>query len=88
MTILTHYANDTYFAEVRSSVETGFKKILSASCTIGDELAAVTIVRKYYGECAVPKLREITNKEIVRERTGGWLEDARRKHTYRVWTLA
>ena len=85
MTILTHYTLGTYKAQIRSSVETGFRQLYTASCTAGDKLAAEHVVRKYFGDQEALTVCEVKDAGEIRQMIGGFMDDPKRKQVFLVW---
>lgn len=87
MTILTTYTSATYKAEIRSSAETGFKKLYSASSTSCDLYAAKSVVRKFFGDAAAASVLPVTDPAEIRSRLGKFFDDPRRTKKVSVWSF-
>jgi len=89
MIVITQYSGLTHTAQIRGSVEKGYKLLYKASCTAGDEAAAKTVVRKYYGNTAADRLTEITPSEAKSRGLLPPTSSARKPHNpVRCWTFS
>lgn len=87
MTILTHYAGDTYKAQIRSDRKTGFTLLYTGSCTAGPQHAARNLVEKYFGPASAQSVRQLKDPAQIHELTGGWHLAPSRKHPFDIWTF-
>lgn len=87
MIILVSNTYDTYKAQIRSSVEQGFKQLYTASCTGGERQAAIAVVRKYFGEEAAETVAQITDAEQVQALTGDFKTNPQRKQVFSYWSF-
>jgi hypothetical protein len=87
MIILVSNTFDTYKAQIRSSVEKGFKQLYTASCTSGERAAAQAVVRKFFTEEAAESVTQLTDPEQVRILTGDFKANPQRKQVFTYWTF-
>lgn len=87
MIILVSNTFDTYKAQIRSSVETGFKQLYTASCTSGERAAAQAVVRKFFTDEAADSVEQLTDPEQVRILTGDFKANPQRKQVFTYWTF-
>lgn len=87
MTIHTRYASQTYTAEIRGALESGYRVLYRGSCTAGEEDAARNLVRKYFGERSARTLRRIDDKLEIDRLTGHFFARTRRHLPVTVWTF-
>ena len=85
MTILTSYSASTFKAQIRSSLQNGFKAIYTATSTSSEAFAAQAVVRKYYGEKAASTVRQVTDKDRILELVGDFFRDPKRKQVFNVY---
>lgn len=87
MTILTSYASGTYKAQIRSSLENGFRQLYAGSCTMGEAAAASQTVAKYFGYDAAKSIREVKDRSEIDSLIGKFMDDPKRKQVFRIWTF-
>lgn len=87
MIILTYDTHYTFVAQVRSSVESGFKVLYKASCTGGHKFAAEHVVRKYYGEDVAATVTHLFAADLIKKLTGDFLNSPKCKQNFTVWTF-
>lgn len=87
MTILTSYTSATYKAQIRSSVENGFKQIYSGTSTESGQRAAKNLVAKWFGSAAAETVRMVKDKAEINALVGDFFDDPSRKQVFDVWTF-
>jgi hypothetical protein len=87
MNILTSYTANTYKAQIRSSLASGFKQLYSASCTMSEEHAAKAVVEKNFGAIAAGKVRQVKDGAEIESLVGDFFRDPKRKQVFSVWTF-
>ena len=87
MIILVSNTFDTYKSQIRSSVENGFRQLYTASCTAGPHAAAKRVVEKNFGSAAAQSVRQTKDAELIRELTGDFFNDPKRKQIFDVFTF-
>lgn len=87
MIILVSYTAATYKAQIRSSLEGGFKPLYNASCTMGEEQAAKAVVRKFFNEAAAQSVRQVIDQGELRSHIGDFKSDPQRKQTFTYWVF-
>lgn len=87
MIVLTSYTSGTYKAQIRSSVEKGFKQLYTASCTMSEEHAAKAVVEKNFGALAAAKIQQVKDGEEILALVGDFFKDPKRKQVFNVWTF-
>jgi hypothetical protein len=88
MIILVSYSAATYRAQIRSSLENGFKPLYAASCTMGEEAAAKAVVAKNFGPLAEMTVRQITDQAEILALVGDFKNDPQRKQVFTYWTFS
>lgn len=87
MIILTHQTSGTHKAQIRTSAASGFKQIVTATCTEGERGAALAALRKAYPPKVVETLREVRDATEIRKLCGDFFKDPKRKQVFTVWTF-
>lgn len=87
MTILTHDISGTYKAQIRSSLENGFRQLYTGSCTSGPKHAAAHVVTKYFGDAAARSIRQVTDKHEIVSLIGNFMDNPKRKQVFQIWTF-
>lgn len=87
MTILTSYTSNTYKAQIRSSVATGFKQLHTGSCTAGERQAAQRIVAKWFGDAAAQTVRPVKDPAEAAALVGNFMTSPNRKQVFALWAF-
>lgn len=87
MIILTSYTAATYKAQIRSSVEKGFKVLYTATCTSGEEQAAKSVVAKWFSKAAADSVCELKDQSEINAAVGTFFQDPKRKQIFSVWSF-
>jgi hypothetical protein len=87
MIILTSSTKATNKAQIRSMPATGFKKLYTASCPKSELCAAKSVVRKWFGNAPAESVSQLTDADQIRQLTGDFFNDAKRKQVFNVWTF-
>lgn len=88
MLVLTSQTSGTYKARIHSSAETGFQPLYTGTCTESERGAACNLVMKYYGSDAAATLEEQKDPKVIHELMGDWMNAAKRKQVFRLWTFS
>jgi hypothetical protein len=87
MIILTSDTSGTYKAQIRSDLKSGFKQLYTATCTMGAEQAAKTVVGKNFGPAAAETVKQIKSAAEIADLTGDFAKDAKRKQVFLYWSF-
>lgn len=87
MTILTHQTSGTNKAQIRSSLDRGFRPVYMATCTESECRAAKNVVLKNYGYAASQTVRQVTDAAEIKSLVGDFFKDPKRKQVFNVWTF-
>ena len=87
MTILTSFSSSVYHAQIRSSLDRGFKKIYSGTSTESERSAARNLVQKYFGVCTASTVSEVHDPAEIHSLIGNFMDSPQRKQVYRIWTF-
>jgi hypothetical protein len=87
MIILTSSASGTHKAQIRSSPERGFKQLYTATSTESERSAARRVVEKTFGPAAAQSVRQVKESDHIRQATGNFFNDPKRKQVFNVWTF-
>lgn len=87
MTILTSFTSATYKAQIRSSLEKGFKQMYSGTCTESAQRAAKNLVGKWFGEAAAGTVRMVKDPAEITALVGDFFDDPSRKQVFDIWSF-
>lgn len=87
MIILISYTSATYKAQIRSSVETGFRQLYTGSCSAGPHQAAKRLVEKNFGPAAAQSVHQLKDATEIKRQVGKFFDDPKRKQVFDVYTF-
>jgi hypothetical protein len=85
MFVLTRYSSNTYQAQIRDGRDGKYRKLASATCTMGQRCAAQAAVTKLHGASAAETVREVTEPAAIAVLIGSFSMNS--PHPWRVWTF-
>lgn len=87
MIVLTSHTAATYKAQIRSSLEKGFKPLYSATCTMGEEQAARAVVAKWFSAAAADSVALMKDPAEIEAAVGDFFRDPQRKQVFTLWSF-